>query len=90
MYTTSDTNMNPLLQYWLSLDPSQKRALAELCGTSVGSLHQAAHAYRTAGELTLSPELARDIELALGGTIRREQMCPACAKCEYAINSAPL
>lgn len=77
--------LNPLLKLWLSLDSGQKRELADACGTSVGSLHQAAHAYRTAGELTLSPELARVVEIALGGTIKREQMCPACGKCEYAV-----
>jgi len=75
--------LNPLLKLWLSLSPDQKRELADACGTSVGSLHQAAHAYRTAGELTLSPELARVVELALGGAVKREQMCPACGKCEY-------
>lgn len=77
--------MNPLLTLWLSMSPDQKRDLAAACGSTVGALHQAAHAYRTAGALTLSPELARTIEIALDGAVKREQMCPACTKCEYAV-----
>jgi len=75
--------MNPLLTWWTSASPEDKKALAEAAGTTVPALHQSAHAYRSSGELSLSPELARRIEIALNGAVKREQMCPACSRCEY-------
>lgn len=75
--------MNPLLQWWSSASSDEKKWLADEVGSTVGSLHQIAHAYRTHGQLSLTPDLARSIERALAGKIKREQMCPACSRCEY-------
>lgn len=75
--------MNPLLEHWLKMSPDEKRVLAEDTGSTVNSLHQIAHAYRTAGELVVSPDMAKRIEIATGGAVLREEMCPACGACEF-------
>lgn len=75
---------NPLLTWWSAATPEQRRDLAVTVGSTEESLRQTAHAYRTNGRLALTPELARKIDLALDGEVRREEMCPACGRCEYA------
>lgn len=75
---------NPLLEHTSRLTADQKRDLAARIGTSPAGLHQIAHAYRTSGALSLTPELAARIEAATGGAVLREQSCPACGKCDLA------
>lgn len=86
--------MNPFRKWWSAATPAQKRRLARLAKTTVGSLHQLAGSYRTGGVLHASPELARRIEIAadkIAGfsidklpMIRRVDLCPACRRCEFA------
>jgi hypothetical protein len=84
---------NILLRWWDHATPDEKRALAAGCDTSVAALHQAAHAYRTKGIVSLSPELARKIEIYAKEVpgrlpkLRREDLCPACAQCELAVRA---
>jgi len=67
---------------WQNATPEQKKRLAADCGTTVGTLHQAAHAYRTDGKPSLSPELARALEIATGGRLRRADLCRSCGACD--------
>jgi hypothetical protein len=69
---------------WQNATPAQKKKLADDCGTTVGTLHQAAHAYRTGGVPALSPELARSLEKATGGRLRRGSLCRSCGACDLA------
>lgn len=77
------------LKEWLAkATTEQKNQLAEAALTSVPSLRLAAHGYRTNGEVDLTAEFAARIEKALEGidldiTVRREDMCKACASCPY-------
>lgn len=78
---------NPLITWWQQATPEQKRVLAELSGTTVAAMHQAAHAYRSDGQLRITPEFAARIERAsaqLEGLplLRREDLSPTCAACE--------
>lgn len=64
--------------------------LARYAKTTVGTIRQIAGGYRTEGEARTIPELARSIELASVKLARdglpvilRDDLCPACAKCEY-------
>lgn len=87
---------NPLrpnvLQAWmLAATADEKQALAKRAKTTYGTLRQAAGAYRTSGALRLDADLARRLELAAFQlqrdglpVLRREDMAPACAKCEFA------
>lgn len=83
--------MNPLKAWWQAATPEEKRRMAQLAGTSVESVHQMAGAYRTEGELRLTPEKARGLELASKKlarkglpVLRREILAPACGQCEFA------
>lgn len=87
--------MNPLRKWWSAATPKQKRRLARLAKTTVGSLHQLAGSYRTNGKLSASPELARRIEISarkmalMRGQpampqLLRVDLCPACRRCEFA------
>jgi hypothetical protein len=49
-----------------------------------------AHAYRTAGKLSLTPDLARRVEEATSGAVLREQCCVACGKCDLAAKARGL
>ncbi len=75
---------NPLLEYASALTADAKRDLAQAIGTSPAGLHQIAHAYRTSGKLSLTPDLAARVEAATGGAVLREQCCVACGKCDLA------
>ncbi len=75
---------NPLLEYTSNLTTEGKRDLAAAIGTSPAGLHQLAHAYRTAGKLSLTPDLAARVEAATGGAVLREQCCTACGRCALA------
>ena len=64
--------------------------LVKLAPMSKGALRQIAGSYRTGGVAHTTPEVARLIDIAthkmarddLPG-VKREELCPACAKCEY-------
>ncbi len=75
---------NPLLDHTYTLTADQRKALASRIGTSPAGLHQLSHAYRTAGKLSLTPDLARRVEEATSGAVLREQCCVACGKCDLA------
>lgn len=83
--------MNVFRKWMAKATPEEKIQLAQLAQTSVGSLHQIAGGYRSAGKANVRPEMARRIELASTKlarnrlpAIRREQLCEACGRCEYA------
>lgn len=75
---------NPLLEHTYTLTADQRKALAAKIGTSPAGLHQMAHAYRSKGILSLTPDLARRVEEATGKAVLREQCCAACGKCDLA------
>lgn len=75
---------NPLLEHCYTLTTQQKKALAARIGTSPAGLHQMAHAYRTAGKLSLTADLAARVEAATDGAVRREDCCVACGRCDLA------
>jgi hypothetical protein len=75
---------NPLFEHTKNLTPDAKRSLALAIGTTPAGLHQLAHAYRTSGKLSLTPDLAARVEAATGGAVLREQCCVACGRCELA------
>lgn len=81
--------MNVLHAWWNRSTPEQKKVLAELTGSTVAALHQAAHAYRSAGSLRITPDFAARIEKASGQieglpVLRREDLSPTCGACDYA------
>lgn len=76
--------MNPLKDWWDKATSEDKRKLAEDMGTTYGALHQMAGAYRTAGQVSLSPAVAAKIERSTNGEIRREDLCTVCRQCELA------
>lgn len=64
--------------------------LAKVSKRTVGTIRQIAGGYRTDGKAQVTPEVARDIEIATIKVqreglpiVRREDLCPACARCEY-------
>lgn len=81
---------NPLLDYTSPLTAGEKRHLADAVGTTPAGLHQIAHAYRTKGVLSLTPDLAARIEAATGGAVLREQCCVACGGCDLAAKARAL
>jgi len=78
---------NPLLEHVSRLAAEGKRDLAAAIGTSPAGLHQIAHAYRTAGKLSLTPDLAARVEAATSGAVLREQCCVACGRCDLAVKA---
>jgi DNA-binding transcriptional regulator YdaS (Cro superfamily) len=78
------TSTNAFKAWMGRASPGEKKALATAAASSVAHLRQVAHGYRTLGIPTTSPELARKIELATGGAVLREDICPACRACELA------
>lgn len=75
---------NPLKSWWVQATPYQRDALAHEIGTTPQALRQMSMAYKTDGEVSLSPSTAAAIEKALHGAIRREDLCPACGQCDLA------
>jgi hypothetical protein len=82
------------LQHWMSKASSdEKKAFAELAGTTVGTLRQVAGAYRTDGKLRVDSDFAIALEQA-SITMReknprlplilRIHLSPVCASCEIA------
>jgi hypothetical protein len=83
--------MNVLQKWMARATPQEKSKLAIHSKISRGALQWLAGGYRTSGKVQTSPEVARRIELASHRiqreglpAIRREDLCPACARCEYA------
>ena len=85
--------MNKLQSWIAAASIPQRDRLVRLAKTTLGSLHQLAGAYRTNGKLRATPELAAAVEKAAFKisiadeslpVIHREDLCPACGKCELA------
>lgn len=80
------------MKTWMRAASAQeKRRLAELAGTTVGTLSQIAGSYRTNGVPRVEPALAARIEFATKRLARtglkpilRTQLSPTCAACSYA------
>jgi len=77
---------------WMTIaTTSERKRLAALAKTTLGSLAQIAGGYRHGGRPSTGPELARRIELAAVRVhrdgmpeVKREDLCAACKGCEYA------
>lgn len=83
--------MNVLQKWMLKATPQEKVKLAIFSKISRGALSWMAGGYRTKGRLSTSPEAARRIELAAARiqreglpVLKREDLCLACGRCEYA------
>lgn len=84
--------MKNVMQAWLKeATVAERSTLIKLAKTTLGSLRQLIGAYRTKGKLRASPEMAIALEKAASKVhreglppIRREDLCPACGKCELA------
>ena len=76
--------MNALRRWMDKATPAQKKRLAREARTTLGTLYQIAGSYRTDGVPRVEADLAGRIARATGYVIRREELSPACAKCEYA------
>lgn len=82
------------LQVWMDkATADEKRELATLTGTSIGTLRQIAGAYRTDGALSVSSELAARIETGTAAMraangklpiVLRTHLSRACAACSIA------
>lgn len=81
------------MRTWMAkASADDKHRLASLAGTSVGTLYQIAGGYRDPDQLPrISAELAGRLETASRAAefnglpvLRRDKLCPACAKCPYA------
>lgn len=69
------TEFETSIDYWESLVPKRKKALAEAVGTTVNVLSQIAH-----GHAKCSAERANDIHRETGGKWSREFILPAIFK----------
>lgn len=83
--------MNPMKVWMQGASAGEKKQLAELADTTLGTLNQIAGGYRTNGEARVEPSLAARIELgtkmlARKGlkSVSRTQLSPVCASCEFA------
>lgn len=65
-------------KWWKAAPPDAKRALAKASGSSYNSLSNAAQGLRDIG-----PERAGRIESALGGELKRGDLCETCRRCPY-------
>ena len=81
-----------ILQSWLKeATLAERDKLIKFVKTTLGGLRQLAGAYRTGGKVHATPEMAAAVEKASiklyrDGLphVRREDLCPACGKCELA------
>lgn len=79
------------MKTWMrAASAEEKRRLADLAETTLGTLFQIAGSYRTKGEPHVEPALAARIEagtkhLARKGLkpVHRTQLSPVCAACSY-------
>lgn len=85
--------MNQLKIWMTAATQEEKHALAELAGTSIGSLSQIAGGYRTNGDAIVRSGLARRLEKAAAVLNRRNRslpgllrtdLSPECRECEFA------
>lgn len=85
--------MNQLRLWMDAASAEEKRALAKLANTSLGSLHQIAGGYRTRGSASVRPGLARRLEQAASllnkankqlPPLLRTDLAPECRECEFA------
>lgn len=76
--------MNPFRRWMDRANTKEKQRLARRARTSIGMLYYVAGGYRRKGRVDANPALARRIEIALDGAVRREQLCAACGRCELA------
>ena len=65
-------------QWWKAATPEAKRSLAKAAGSSYQSLSNAAQ-----GLKKIAPERAGRIESALGGELKRGDLCETCRRCPY-------
>lgn len=86
--------MNVLQKWMAKATPQEKVKLAIYSKISRATLQWIAGGYRTLGKINTNPEAARRIELAAARIhrdglppIKREDLCSACARCEYAKTS---
>lgn len=83
--------MNVLQKWMTKATPQEKVKLAIYSKISRGALQWIAGGYRSKGKLDTSPVAARRIELAAQRihreglpVLKREDLCIACGRCEYA------
>lgn len=85
--------MNQMRLWMQSASPNEQIKLAELAGTTIGTLHQIAGSYRTHGNPTIRSGLAGRIQSAanelrrknkLLPVVLRTDLSPECRDCEYA------
>lgn len=81
--------MTKLLTWLRAASNEEKQQLYQLTGITRHGMHQMAHAYKTGGILSVSPESARKIEQATGTLARkglpkllREELSTICGACE--------
>ena len=82
--------MTNILKTWLAKATTKEaEQLASLSETTLATLRQLAGGYRTDGVVRATPATARRIEIAARKVgeglpaIKREDLCPACKRCEY-------
>lgn len=86
------TDKDNVVKRWLAAaSVVERKALAEQAGTTLSVLQQIAGAYRSKGELRITSDFARRLELASKNIRRdglpelhREELSPACKQCEFA------
>lgn len=85
--------MNHLRLWMQSASSDEKAALADLAGTTVGTLNQIAGGYRTNGEAAIRAGLARKLEKAALVLNKRNKalpqllrtdLSPECRECDFA------
>lgn len=79
--------MNKLMNWAKTHTIAERKTLADKAKLSYAVLMQIAGAYRTNGVVSTTPETAAAIEAAsieMGDTIKREDLCQACGRCELA------
>jgi len=86
-------HVNQLREWMQHASSAEKKQLAELAGTTLGTLHQIAGGYRNNGSAATRPALARRIELACTllnkrnkhlPLVLRTDLAPECRECEFA------
>jgi len=83
--------LNAFRDWMQAARAEEKKQLAELADTTIGTLYQIAGSYRTNGVPRVEPSLAARIELATKmmrrkglPVVLRTQLSPVCAACEFA------
>lgn len=85
--------MNPFKTWMQNATADEKKRLAVLADTTIGTLSQIAGSYRTNGVARVGASLASRIERATKKLerkglkpVKRTQLSPTCASCEFAKN----